>query len=85
MEDARVETESAQHADAADTEHDLLAQTPVGLGQDLPNGDLKNKIVNDAAAPTIPPLANQRAGRARMSQPMPVPASTQATAAGMIR
>jgi membrane-bound serine protease (ClpP class) len=26
------------------------SSTPVGLGQDLPNGDLKNKIVNDAAA-----------------------------------
>jgi membrane-bound serine protease (ClpP class) len=26
------------------------SSTPVGLGQDLPKGDLKNKIVNDAAA-----------------------------------
>jgi membrane-bound serine protease (ClpP class) len=26
------------------------SSTPVGLGQDLPSGDLKNKIVNDAAA-----------------------------------
>jgi membrane-bound serine protease (ClpP class) len=26
------------------------SSTPVGLGQDLPNGDLKNKIINDAAA-----------------------------------
>ena len=37
------------------------------------------------SAATARPLANQRAGRARISQPMPVPASTQATAAGMIR